>query len=45
MNTKTNNTKSFQKKPHKTKKNQHIFAVKIGVAKVDGATCLYWQES
>lgn len=28
MNTKTNNTKNFQKK-HKTKKKQHIFAVKI----------------
>lgn len=45
MNTKTNNTKNFQKKPTQKKKKQHIFAVKIGVTKVDGATCLYWQES
>lgn len=44
MNTKTNKTKNLQK-THRKHKKQHIFAVQIGVTKVDGATCLYWQES
>lgn len=43
MNTQTNNKKPT--KNTQNTKNQHIFAVKIGVTKVDGATCLYWQES
>lgn len=44
MNTKTNNTKNFQKK-HKTKKKTAYICSKNRRTKVDGATCLYWQES
>lgn len=37
--------KKTQKNHKKHTKNKHVFAVKIGVTKLDDATCLYWQES